>query len=181
MRAYAPDFARRVGFILTALLALIARRLIHQPRLAAALCHQLSRIARRLHRLMAGLAAGRMPPISGPHTAGTPHPETIRHGNPIPTAPGWLVRTLGPEAAVCAAQLEDVLAELQARVLLDRVPSVRYLLHPVRRLLGIRPFGPTRRPAAPKPAREPPPLRGPDIRSQGWAGYGACPPLPKPA
>jgi hypothetical protein len=71
--AYAPEFASRVGAILAALLALIARRLAGHPLLAP-LSHRLTAIAEEFERLLADLAAGR---LSCRHTAPRPHPENL--------------------------------------------------------------------------------------------------------
>jgi hypothetical protein len=85
--AYAPEFASRVGAILAALLALIARRLAGHPLLAP-LSHRLTAIAEEFERLLADLAAG---PPPRPHTGPTPHPENLRRPNPPASANGWPV------------------------------------------------------------------------------------------
>src|ERR1035437_3413091 len=62
--AYAPEFARRLGIILRMLAAIVARRLAREPRfiaLVVPLWRRINRATGRFERLMAGLAAGRLP------------------------------------------------------------------------------------------------------------------------
>ena len=108
--AYAPEFASRVGAILAALLALIARRLAGHPLLAP-LSHRLTAIAEEFERLLADLAAHR---LSCRHTGPRPHPETLRRPNP---SAGWVAlrdpptqpaaRTNPPFAPVGCVALPD--------------------------------------------------------------------------
>ncbi len=182
LQAFAPDFARRFGLILTTLAALIARRFLREPRLAAfivPLWSRLNRAARRFERLMARLAAGRLPKPrkSGP---GGPH----RGADTLPTGRGWLVRALGPEAAASATQLEALLAEPAAAELLAAAPTARRILRPLARLLAIGAFAP--RPAKrPRPAPtappEPTPLGEVALRSQGYTWYVVPTPPASPA
>ena len=152
VQAYALDLARRVGLILTTLAALVARRFLTQPRLAALiipLWRRLTRAARRFERLMARLAAGALPkPRASGH--GGPHCST----NTIPTGRGWLVAALGHEAAAYAFQLQTLLAEPAAVELLAQVPTAQRILRPLTRMLAIGAFTLRPRPAraAPKPA-----------------------------
>ena len=86
VQASAPDLARRVAIILTALLALIALRCRREPRLAVVLTQlwtYLNRAAQRFERLMARLAAGELqkPRQSDAPSSASPHP-----GGPHPTA-----------------------------------------------------------------------------------------------
>jgi hypothetical protein len=159
VQAFAPDFARRLGLILAGLAALIARRFLREPRLAALiipLWTRLNRAARRFARLMAGLAAGRLPPPRRPHPGGP------RGARVFPGGRLWLVRALGHEAAGYLAQLESLLAEPAAAGLLAEVPAARRIVFPLGRLLGLRACAPARRPRAPRPARpRPPPLFAP--------------------
>jgi hypothetical protein len=147
VQAFAPDLARRVGIILVTLAALIARRFLHEPRFAALivpLWSRLQRAARRFERLMARLAAGRLPkPRASGH--GGPH----RSADTLPTGRGWLIRALGPEAAACATQLQALLAEPAAAELLALAPAAQRILRPIKRMLAIGAF-------APRPARAAP-------------------------
>jgi len=157
VQAFAPDFARRLGLILTTLAALIARRFPLSPRLVPLiipLWRRLTRAARRFERLMARLAAGRLP---RPHRSGSrgPHPATAV----LPRGRLWLIAVLGSEAAACATQLQAPLAEPAAAALLAEIPAARRLVHPIGRLLGLPACAcaRARRPRAPRPARPRPP------------------------
>ena len=163
LRAFAPDLARRVGLILAALAAIVARRFLREPRLVALivpLWNRLNRTASRFERLMARLAAGTLPaPRRAAARRVRPLPVPRRAG--LPTGRGWLVRALGPEAAACASQLEHLLAEPGVAELLAAAPAARRVLGPLRHMLGVGPA--PRRQAARHPApapcpREPRPL-----------------------
>ncbi len=168
VQAYAPDFARRLGLILAALAALVARRFPLSPRLVpliVPLWTRLTRTARRAERLMALLAAGRAPK---PRRPGAPISASPNSGGPrgarvLPIGRLWLIAALGHEAAAYAAQLENLLAEPAAAALLAEIPAARRLVHPIGRLLGLRACARARRPRAPRPARPrpppPPPIR----------------------
>jgi len=155
----APDLARRVGLILAALAALLARRFLREPRLVALivpLWTRLNRSAGRFERLMARLAAGKLPRPRRPGRSG-PH----RRGATLPSGRGWLVRALGHEAAGCASQLEHLLAEPGVADLLAAAPAAQRILNPLRHMLGVGP-APRRRashhPASMRRPREPRPL-----------------------
>jgi len=180
VQAFAPDFARRFSTIMAALAAIVARRLLRDPRLVfliVPLWNRLNRTARRFERLMAHLAAGtllvpRKPGRpSGPRRA--PSPSAIA----LPTGKGWLVRTLGYEAAGCASQLQALVAERAAAAILALVPAAKRLLKPVERLLGIGAFALRPRPVHPEPPA-PEPLGKVAFRSQGYTWYEVpTPPL----
>ena len=155
LAAFAADFSRRFGLILAALAALVARRFLCQPRLVTLivpLWNRLNRAARRCERLMAQLAAGRLPQPRRPGRSG-PHPV----GATLPGGRGWLVRALGPEAAAYAAQLESLLAEPAAAELLALAPSAGRILRPIAHMLGVGAIAPGRRAA--RALRAPPPVR----------------------
>ncbi len=140
------------GVILRTLAALIARRFLHDPLLAALiipLWQHLTRAARRLDRLCARLAAGPIPP---PKPRARSH-SGPRHKSPFPTTSAWLIRVLGAEAAACAAQLEALLADPAAADLLA-CTAARRTLAPIRRMLGLPPANPPR-PATPAAAAAP--------------------------
>ena len=150
--------AGSIGGILRNLAALIARRLLNDPLHAGfivPLWQHLTRAALRLDRLFARLAAGPIPP---PRPRATNH-SGPRHRSPFPTTSAWLIRALGAEAAIYAAQLDSLLAGPNAAELLA-CTAARRTLAPIRRMLGISPARP-RRPAAasrqPAPPRPPPP------------------------
>jgi hypothetical protein len=130
--AYAPEFARRLGIILRLLAALVARRLAREPRfiaLVVPLWRRINRATSRFERLMAGLAAGRLPKRRRSGHGGPRQP------NPLPRGRGWLVRVLGHEAAGCASQLQALLAEPEAAELLALVPAAARIIRPVGRML----------------------------------------------
>jgi len=177
VQAFAPDFSRRLRLILTTLAALIARRFLREPRLAALivpLWSRLNRAARRFERLMAGLAAGRLPK---PHRSGPGGPH--RSAAALPTGRGWLVRALGPEATACATQLEALLAEPAAAELLLVAPTARRILRPIARMLAIGAFAP--RPRFARAAPELPPLGEVAFRSHGYTWYVVPTPPANPA
>ena len=141
------------GVILRTLAALIARRFLHDPLLAALiipLWQHLTRAARRLDSLRARLAAGPIPP---PRPRATNHSGPHRR-SPFPTTSAWLIRALGAEAAACAAQLEALLADPAAADLLA-CTAARRTLAPIRRMLGLLP-APKPRPITPASAATPP-------------------------
>jgi len=181
VQASAPDLARRVGLILTTLAALVARRFLRQPRLAALiipLWRRLNRVARRFERLMARLAAGALPkPRASGH--GGPH----RSANTIPTGRGWLVAALGHEAAACATQLQALLAEPAAAELLALAPAAQRILRPLTRMLAIGAFAPRPRPVRAVQGTAPPLAFMPPgkivSRSPGFTWYEVpTPPAP---
>ena len=212
-QAYAPDLARRVGIVVATLRTVIGRGLYGKPHLTllgAPRWNRLGRILKRCTDLMDRLAAGRLPRRRrGPHTGGAPNPQNLQRGNPLPTTGGWLLIALGSEAAGCGAQLEHLLAEPAAAEILARAPAAERILRPLRRMLGLGPFDPTRRPtrkvgrkseaysadatiraaalsdgAQQPPAKPPPklrPSRKPVVPSPDYARYRLIPPFQKPA
>ena len=180
--AFAPDFARRLGVILAALAALIARRFLREPKFAALivpLWSRLTRTARRFERLMARLAAGTptKPRQPGARPSASPGPSGPRKANPLPSGRFWLIRALGPEAAAYARQLETLLAEPAAAELLAVAPAARRIIRPLTRLLAI---GARQRPARAIPA--PAPSYGEvAFRSQGYTWYVVSTPPANPA
>ena len=162
VQASAPDLARRVGIILAALLALIALRCRREPHLAVLLTqlwNHLNRAAQRFERLMARLAAGRLPVprLPGAPTSASPKPGGPCGAHTLPTGRLWLIRLLGHEAAAYAFQLRTLLAEAAAVDLLAAVPAARRIVLPLGRLLGVPACAPAPRPRAPRPARPRPP------------------------
>jgi len=190
VQAFAPDLARRVGLILAALVALIARRFLREPRLIALtipLCARLNRAARRFTRLMARVAAGTLPRPQKPHPGGPRQPRLI------PSGRFWLIRALGYEGAACATQLEALLAEPATVALLARVPAARRILRALVHLLAIGAVPSRPRPvrAAPAPAPAPKPKPTPTLafepfgevafRSPGFTWYVVPTPPANPA
>jgi len=202
VRAYAPDFARQFGLIMAALAALVASRFLRQARLVPLiipLWNRITRAARRLERLMARIAAGKLPQPGAPTSAspGAPTSASPRaaaaaatpdapakaprrggpHSNVLPRGIFWLIGVLGYEAAGLASQLEALLAEAAAVELLAAVPAVGRITRPMKRLLAIGARQP--RAARPKPApkakaKEPPEFIPPGrflFHSHGYSWY----------
>ena len=163
VQAFAPEFAARFGRILAGLAKLVAAGFLRNPRLVlliVPLWNRLNRAARRCERLMAHVAAGRLPK---PHRSG---PSGPRPGGPaLPTSRGWLVRELGSEAACHASQMRALLAEPAVVELLLIAPTANRIVNPILRMLGIGPFTPRQHPVraapAPAPVRPPAPARRP--------------------
>ena len=150
-----PYLARQLGIILTTLAAVVARRFLREPRLATLtvpLWNCINRTAYRFRRLTVRLAAGPLPkPRARKPGHGGPHPHIL------PTGRGWLIRTLGWEAAGCGSQLEFLLAEPAAVEFLALVPGARRILSPIGRMLGLAAFAP--KPRVRKPRRKPRPRK----------------------
>jgi len=136
LRAVTPELARRMGLILGALAAVVARRFLREPALAGlivTLWHRLNRVARRFEQAVL-----------------RPRPQRVRAKRvvvadapvvaPRPRVPGgrmWLVKVLGWEAVGHGSQLSALLAEPEMRAVLEAVPAVGRILRPVCRMLGI--------------------------------------------
>ena len=172
VQAFAPDFAGRFGRILALLAKLVAAGFLRNPRLVlliVPLWNRLNRTARRCERLMAHVAAGRLPKrhatacaSPGAPTAAPPDPAVPRPSAPaLPTRRGWLVRELGSEAACYGSQMQALLAEPAAVELLRLVPTANRIVNPILRMLGIDPFAPRQRPIRPAPAPPPAAVRPP--------------------
>jgi hypothetical protein len=160
VQAFVPDFARRFALIMSMLMAIVARRLPREPRLAllvVPLWTRLNRAAQRFARLMVRLAAARPPRPPRPGRAGS-----HRRAPALPTGRGWLVRALGYEVAGCASQLEALLAEPEAVELLAQAPTAGRILRPILGMITLTaiPRKP-RPPRAPKPRPVPPPGASP--------------------
>ena len=167
LRAAAPGLAIRFAAILAGLRAAVARHLLRDPRLVLIiipLCSRLGRITRRFERLMARIAAGRLPIArSGGSGRTGPKPK-------IPTEHGWLVRALRHHGAACGSQLQYLLAEPGMDELLAATPAAARILRPLCHMLGL-----------PDPAPPPAPPAEPSPAKRGRAGWGRPAPLPPPA
>jgi len=174
VQAFAPEFSGRFGRIIAAVIKLVAAGFLRKPRLAlliVPLCARLNRLRHRFDRLMAHLAAGRLPKPRAPASA----PPGPGGGHPTPALPSgrlWLVRQLGSEAACNGTQLAALLAEPAVADLLAACPAAGRLLRPICRMLGVDasalppapPRAPRQRPAPPEPelpAADPPPCAPP--------------------
>src|SRR5690242_4194426 len=100
-----------------ALRPLIAHHFLRHPwvpnAITVPLWNRLGRHARRLSRLIAAFAAGRLPASRSPHH----RPGPARHGAvrkphpPIPRRHGWMLAAMGWHVAVYRNRLETLLAE----------------------------------------------------------------------
>ena len=139
--AAAPAISGRLGRILLALAALVARAFLRDPRhagLIIPLWGYITRTARRFDRAITRLAAGTQrshaprPGRTTPSTPGKPRPR-------LPTRHAWLVATLKHEAVNYGSQLNHLLSEPEAAALLAASPQAARLLRPLCHLLGISP------------------------------------------
>ena len=147
------DISARLARILDSLLYLVGNNVYRVPFLHTIILPFWSRIGRdtrRLQRLLARLAAGKLP---RPRHCKPRGPRTTPARKPVlPTAPGWLLKHLGWEAAGFGSQIEHLLRSPEAAPLLE-IPAFARIINPYRRMLGMR--RPAPRP--PKPKRERPP------------------------
>lgn len=182
--ADALERARRVGAILAAVAALIARRFLREPTLLpliVPLWGWLGRTARRFERALTRLPTG--VPTGVPtgrvallRDASAPAAPVVVRAPRVrfPGRQGWLVRVLGYEAVAYKLQLEHVLAEPGLQDLLAALPAAARLLRPVCRILGIvteaaaKTVAATRGATKPKRARVPARVRGPHQRRDVW-------------
>jgi hypothetical protein len=147
LRAAAPSLAARMRGILAPLAALVAHAFLRHPTrapLILALWRYLNRTAARFERLMAHIAAGRLPRTSR-HGRSGPRPA------PLPRQPAWLIRDLGYRAGAYRSQLESLLAEPAVAQLLAITPAAARLLRPLCRMLAIPAPGPAPIQAVPPP------------------------------
>ena len=135
----APEMVRRLGAIVLAVAALIARRFLRDPkfgRLILPLWGWLNRALRRFGRVRVVAA---VPVVRKARTteARTTEARTTMGRVRLPTGRGWLVQALGWEAAGYGSQLAALLAEPEMVALLDAVPAVGRVLRPLGRMLGV--------------------------------------------
>ncbi len=140
--AAARHFSCRFAAILSALLAVVARRFPGLPRLAplaVAVFRRLLRTRARVLSLLAPLALDRPPR--------TRHPAFCsRRRAPYQRGPSTRrlrlltdLEAYAFEAAICAGQLEALLAEPESKALLAAVPQLSSLATSLLRLLGLSP------------------------------------------
>jgi hypothetical protein len=197
LRDLAPDVARRLGMIVAGLIAVVARRFVRMPHLAALalpLWNRLTRGVRRFELVMANLAAGRAPRPgrAGRREPAPDHDQPAENRpppsrDPLPRGRAWLVRELGWEAAGFGSQLEHMLREPEIAALLAASPAACRILRPLCRMLAVHddalPPAPRRaRAAAPAPAVAPaaPPRPRQRVRRESAAHPAtvATPPAP---
>jgi len=136
----AADLARRLGLILGALAAVVARRFLKVPgrmELIVPLWRWLTHAARRFEQ--AALRPVRTAQTRGPQTrtaVGTAKAARVR----LPSAQGWMVRALGWEAVGHASQLGHLLTDPEMQALMAASPAVARVLRPLCRVLGVQPM-----------------------------------------
>lgn len=131
-----PEMVRRLGMIVTALAALVARRFLRHPKLSGLVGPLWSWLNRRVQRFARAVAR----PVRVAETAARARherkPSAVR-GVRLPVGRGWLVRELGWEAAAFRCQLETLLAEPAMVALLAAKPAVGRVLRPLGWMLGV--------------------------------------------
>ncbi len=132
--APANAFLHGLGLILSALAHLTAARFRTLGPITVPLWQRIMRARSRLTRLIAHLAAGRLPRRDLRRGRPT-HPSAPR--DRLPTGHAWLIRALGSEAAALAGQLETLLADPATKALLAAAPKALRSLRPLCRMLGL--------------------------------------------
>ncbi len=177
----AAGIARLLDAILAGLIALISTRIRFLGDRAAPLDRRLSRIRERLARVLAHLAAGRIPRPhrARPHHDHTPRARTTPLSAPtapaptLPTRPGWVAHALDYNARNLASQLDHLLNRPGVAECLAAAPGIARTMRPLCRSLGI---------ALPPALRLPPrPLGSRPPRSRAPRSRSARPPRPEPA
>ena len=134
----ATAMAERLDSMFVVLLPVIAAGLHHLVRFCVPVWNRVSRARQRLARLLALLAAGRLPR--------QPRLYAVRQAGPsapyIPHRRAWLVAVIGYKAAWGMAQMESLLRDSNTQALLATAPpqalkSLGRTLRPLCRLLGV--------------------------------------------
>ena len=128
-----PDLARRLAMILGPLAALVVAEFLRRPKLAGlilVLWRRLTHVARRFAQVKAATATRRP---ARARVARETRPAVVR----LPSGRGWLVQSLGYQAANYASQLEHLLAQPEMRAAIDAAPGFGRVLRPVCWMLGI--------------------------------------------
>ena len=136
MKMFAP--------ILSGLYAVMAARAARDRTLTVllvALCGRIARMGTRLERLVGLWRAGKLPlaPAPGPARAAKPA-DKLRVKPAYPTAPAWLLRKLGWEAAAFGSQLRHLLSEAESVAFLQACPQAGRILRPLLGMLGVAPL-----------------------------------------
>ena len=146
--------------ILSDLQAAIAARAARDRVLTVLLLAVWGRIARmrqRLERLVALWRAGGQPMAPVPRAPRASRAGQLTTMPDYPTAPDWLLRTLGYEAVAVGLQLRHLLTEAERQAFLAEVPQAGRVLRPLLRMLSGDPMPevlqkPPVVPAVPAPA-----------------------------
>ncbi len=131
--------SERLAGILTNLLALVMQQILVLGAFTMPVHARIARARQRLTRLLANLAAGRLPRQRAhrPGQKGGPKPALD-----IPRSQAWLVGRIGYRAAGYRQQIDYLLHEPETRALLAAAPpealkSLGRLLRPLCRLLAV--------------------------------------------
>ena len=191
-----PTPAERFACLIAALCEAVAARIDRpaRPGLAGPLIlliwTRLKRMAGRITRLAARVAAGPLPPPRRrpARPCRTVSPQCHR----LPRRFAWLVRVV-PAAAFGAGQLQALLAEPEMQTLIATAPQIGRTLRPLCRMLGVRlppilqkprplPTMPRRAEAGRRPAAEPPRAQPPrPLAAPALIRPGRGPPVPVPS
>lgn len=127
---------------LQAAIAVVAARDRRLTVLMVAMWGRIARMGRRLERLVAMWRAGTLPDARAPHArAPRARPATTATTRPCyPTAPDWLLRTLGHDAAAAGLQLRHLLTDEECVAFLAAVPQAGRILRPLLRMLSRDPL-----------------------------------------
>ena len=121
---------------LQAAIAVVAARERTMTLLLVAMWGRVARMGSRLERLVAQWRAGTLPP---PPAARARMAGTARRPD-YPTAPKWLLRTLGHDAVAAGLQLQHLLTDAECVAFLAAVPQAGRILRPLLRMLGVAPL-----------------------------------------
>ena len=138
--SYPQDFARRLAAILFLLLPRVAaagKRV--RAQLITAVWAMLSRTRQRVDRLSTRLAAGtykRRVRIQAPRPARQRRAPNPLYRAPLPRESGWLLRHVG-DSPLYREMLATLLAEPEARALLEATPALARTLRPLCRMLHL--------------------------------------------
>ena len=185
LRDLALELDHKLGRIFAALQPLIAHHFLRHAwvhfSVTIPLCNRFSRYARRFSRLMAGIAAGRLPAGRSPRARPSVTEERPVNRKPRPAIPrqrGWMLKAMGYHVALYRNHLQALLAEPAMVELLAVAPGAGRIIRPLCHMLLLpppgrpRPSPPSPTLPAPQATREPP--REPSPREPA----AAAPPRP---
>ena len=132
MLSFSPILSR-----LQAAIAVVAARDRRLSVLMVAMWGRIARMGRRLERLVAMWRAGTLPPAPAPRVLSA---RTAANRPSYPTAPTWLLRTLGHDAVAAGLQLRHLLSEQECAAFLAAVPQAGRILRPLLRMLSRDPL-----------------------------------------
>ena len=126
---------------LQAAIAVVAARDRRLTVLLVAMWGRIARMGSRLERLVAMWRAGTLPQARARARSPRARPATTAMTRPCyPTAPDWLLRTLGHDAVAVGLQLRHLLTEQECAAFLAAVPQAGRILRPLLRMLSRDPL-----------------------------------------